>query len=480
MMKLGSLFDGIGGFPLGFSRHGFSPVWASEIVSFPIRVTSLRFPGMKHMGDITQINGGEIELVDVIAGGSPCQDLSVAGKRAGLCGARSGLFMEQVRIVREMRHNHGKPRFMVWENVPGALSSNGGEDYRIVLEETCRIADDSVAVPGPPAGGWQSAGAIVGDGYSVAWRVLDAQYWGVPQRRRRIYLVADFSGESAIEVLFKRDGLRRHLEAGGEARQDAAGDAEGGAGAAGFDLKQITCPTNRATVAKGAPMPTINCGGQGAALIWPTISNTLPARMDGSPCVDRGPQMVVAGFRPNQSAIARSLAYSENVSPTLPSEAGGNKACVVYPINEQAAHPNGKCNGAMIGESGEPMYSLTGRDRHAIAHTLRSSTGGIDREDSNTLIIMAHGQANAEITEGVCPTLNCNHEQPIAATGLAVRRLTPLECERLQGFHDGWTDIPGASDSARYKALGNSVAIPCVEFVAEGIVEVLLREAEGI
>jgi DNA (cytosine-5)-methyltransferase 1 len=188
-LTLGSLFDGIGGFPLAGVRQGFTPVWASEIEPFPIEVTRLRFPDMLHVGDITMLKGAELPSVDVVCGGSPCQDLSVAGKRAGLQGERSGLFMEQVRIVKEMRAHDARikgtddpvrlrPRYMVWENVPGAFSSADGEDFRAVLEETCRIVDSSVSVPGPPSGLWKSAGAILGYQFSLAWRVLDAQLCG--------------------------------------------------------------------------------------------------------------------------------------------------------------------------------------------------------------------------------------------------------------------------------------------------------------
>ena len=173
---------------------------------------------MIHYGDITKINGSEVPTVDVIIGGSPCQDLSVAGKRAGLDGERSGLFMEQVRIIREMREKDGtvdvrfsKPRYMVWENVPGALSSGKpqGEDFRIVLEEICKVADESVSIPRPVGGRWANAGAIVGSNgsYSVSWRIMDAQFWGVPKRRRRIALVADFGGDTAPEILFIRESV---------------------------------------------------------------------------------------------------------------------------------------------------------------------------------------------------------------------------------------------------------------------------------
>lgn len=217
MMTMGSLFDGIGGFPLAAIHNGIIPVWASEIEAFPIQVTKLRFPQMQHVGDITKLNGKTLPLVDIICGGSPCQDLSVAGQRRGLAGERSGLFMEQIRIVKEMRNADGnrglpdylvRPRYLVWENVPGAFSSAGGEDFRAVIEEIVRIKDSASHVPRPDTGRWQSAGAaILGDRFSLAWRVLDAQYWGVAQRRRRIFLVADFGGRTAPQILFEQDRL---------------------------------------------------------------------------------------------------------------------------------------------------------------------------------------------------------------------------------------------------------------------------------
>ena len=184
-LTLGSLFDGSGGFPLAGLLAGIQPVWASEIEPFPIRVTTKRLPFVKHLGDINSIHGDEIEPVDIITFGSPCTDMSVAGKRAGLGGKQSSLFYEAVRIIKEMRcATDGKyPRFIVWENVPGAFSSNKGEDFRCVLEEICSVRDEGVSVPGPPKGKWPNAGEIVGDGYSVAFRVFDAQLWGVPQRR---------------------------------------------------------------------------------------------------------------------------------------------------------------------------------------------------------------------------------------------------------------------------------------------------------
>lgn len=174
---------------------------------------------MQHFGDITKLHGWELPAVDIITGGSPCQDLSVAGQRAGLAGERSGLFMEQIRIVKEMRErdiSQGRsgwlirPRYMVWENVPGALSSNKGEDFRVVLEETARIVQPDAIIPQSKK--WSKSGCVMGDGWSIAWRIHDAQFWGVPQRRARIALVADFGGESAPEILFERKGLRRNTE----------------------------------------------------------------------------------------------------------------------------------------------------------------------------------------------------------------------------------------------------------------------------
>jgi len=213
-MKLMSLFDGSGGFPLAGALSGIIPVMASEVEPYPIAVTRSRFPEMKHIGDVSKINGAEIEPVDVITFGSPCQDLSVAGKRAGLEGERSGLFMEAIRIVKEMRGaTNGKyPTFILWENVPGAYSSNKGEDFRVVLEEIIKVVEPGATMPPADKGRWPYADVYVGEGWSLAYRTFDAQYWGVPQRRRRIYLVADFRGQRAGEILFERESVRGDLE----------------------------------------------------------------------------------------------------------------------------------------------------------------------------------------------------------------------------------------------------------------------------
>ena len=254
-MTMGSLFDGIGGFPLAAVRNGIVPVWASEIEAFPIQVTNERVPDMLHVGDVTKLDGAKLPPVDIVCGGSPCQDLSIAGTRNGLAGARSGLFMEQIRIVKEMRaadvlrgRTAGaiRPRYLAWENVPGAFSSGTpkGEDFRIVLEEICKISCDTVYVPRPHPRPWQFAGRIIlGDLFSLAWRVLDAQYWGLAQRRTRIFLIADFGGLTAPQILFIPESLPGYFTTGPGTWQASAGRAESCAESAGWaDGIPHTCP----------------------------------------------------------------------------------------------------------------------------------------------------------------------------------------------------------------------------------------------
>ena len=282
---LGSLFDGAGGFPLAGEYAGITPIWASEIEPFPIRVTTKRFPEMQHLGNISHINGGEIPPVNIITFGNPCQELSVSNgsNRKGLAGERSGLFREAIRIIREMREaTDGKyPNYIIWENVPGAFTSSGGEDFRQVLEEIAQTADRTVCIPRPLGGRWPSAGEIMGDGYSIAYRTYDAQFWGVPQRRRRIFLVADFGGRRAGKIQFEREGLLGSITPGRGRGQETAGETG-----------------NRADVASR--------GG-------------------------------VAAFAPGQSAAARSIAYSETATPTLKADAGGNTVpCVLTPWDRQS------------------------------------------------------------------------------------------------------------------------------------------------
>ena len=306
-LTLGSLFDGSGGFPLAGILAGVEPVWASEIEPFAIRVTTKRLPKMQHYGDVSGISGTDLEPVDIITFGSPCQDLSIAGKRIGLDGSRSGLFFEAVRIVKEMREKtHGeKPRFIVWENVPGAFSSNKGEDFKAVLEEVIRIKEPEVPpLPPPEKGRWPCADCYLGDGWSVAYRVLDARYWGVPQRRARIFLVADFAGGRAPEVLFKSEGVSGYTPQGFRQGQGAAGDPEESPGAAGG-----TDEGYRGRV-------ILNDQGGSRMDVSEDVVSTLRAEAHHPPVLLDGPPGA-AGFCTEHSANARGIGYEEETSPTL-------------------------------------------------------------------------------------------------------------------------------------------------------------------
>ena len=320
-LTLGSLFDGSGGFPLGGLISGITPVWASEIEPFPIRVTTKRLPFMKHYGDISQMDGGKIEPVDIITFGSPCTDMSVAGKRAGLDGHQSVLFYQAIRIIKEMRcATNGKyPRYIVWENVPGAFSSNGGEDFKAVLEEVIGIAEPDAQVPMPEKAKWPHADCYMGDGWSVAYRTLDAQYWGVPQRRKRIYLVADFAGRSACDILFKSEGVSGYSAEGFRSWQRTAGSAADCAYATGFDgyNGDLTGDVS-STLGVNCGMSTgrngivLNDQGGNRMDVTDEVTATLRAEAHHPPVV-----MDAAGFCTEHSAKARSIGYEEEMSPTL-------------------------------------------------------------------------------------------------------------------------------------------------------------------
>ena len=304
-LTLGSLFDGSGGFPLAGILAGVTPIWASEIEPFAIRVTTKRLPQVKHYGDVSSVSGAELPPVDIITFGSPCQDMSIAGKRSGLDGSRSSLFYEAIRIVKEMRcaTNGEKPRFIIWENVPGAFSSNKGADFKAVLESVIGVAEPSAEVPAPDQKGWPDADYYLGDGWSVAYRVLDAQGWGVPQRRKRIYLVADFAGQSAPKVLFESEGVSGYSAAGFRAWQRAASGAEGGAGAAGGSGGAV----------RSGGGSVLNDQGGACMDVSEDVTGTLRAQEHGHPpCV-----MEAAGFCTEHSANARSIGYEEERSPTL-------------------------------------------------------------------------------------------------------------------------------------------------------------------
>jgi len=320
-LTLGSLFDGSGGFPLGGVLCGIEPKWKSEIEPFAIAVTNKHFPNVKHYGDVSKIDGGEVEPVDIITFGSPCQDLSVAGKRAGLeNGERSNLFYQAIRIIKEMRSKtNGKyPRFIVWENVPGAFSSNKGQDFRSVLEAVCSVKEPEILIPEPADGKWTYAGEIVGNGYSLAWRTIDAQYFGVPQRRRRIYLVADFGSECAGKILFESEGVSRDFAESSDTREGTARGAETCARAAGFD------GYNGSVTGDVEATLGVNCGmssgrngvvlnDQGGSRMGVTKDKVAALRAEAHhpPCV------MAAGFNTEHSAQSRSIGYEEETSPTI-------------------------------------------------------------------------------------------------------------------------------------------------------------------
>ena len=295
-LTLGSLFDGSGGFPLAGILSGIEPLWASEVEPFPIRVTTKRLPQMKHYGDVSALKGGDLPPVDIITFGSPCQDMSIAGKRAGLDGERSGLFHEAIRIVKEMREatNGDKPRYILWENVPGAFSSNGGEDFKAVLEAVIGVKEPACEVPAPGKNGWPYADVYLGDGWSVAYRLLDAEFWGVPQRRARIFLVADFRGERAGDILFVSEGLSGYSAEGFEAWKRAARHPAAGAGASG-----------------GTAL-CVNPQGSSGVEITENKTGTLVAQDHG-----HHPAVMAAGFCTEHSADSRSIGYEEETSPTL-------------------------------------------------------------------------------------------------------------------------------------------------------------------
>lgn len=502
---------------------------------------------MKHLGDITKINGAEIEVVDVITGGSPCQDLSIAGKRAGLAGARSGLFMEQVRIVKEMReHDRAsgrtgdmvRPRFMVWENVPGAFSSNKGQDFAAVLEEIIHIAEPEAPDIEVPEKGWNTWGGYhdeVGGRWSVAWRVHDAQHWGVPQRRRRISVVADFGGDTAGEILFERKSVSVYLTESGAARERLTGDSESGAGRTGESIAHAYGETGvgywkngvQTLRAEGENRPSrpsnvVVCMATqqgGAELRTDDRSPTLTAAAGMS---GNNQPVVCAGFKLGNSEQARSIGYAEEQAPTLCAECGGNKPAVVALDMTHACDVIRECGEvvpslqARMGTGGNQVPltyqevtgtlspgahagSYNGQDAYndmlvvssEISPTLRARASDPCREDMAAYIASVdcrnfceggetNGTLQAKSNGGVSYNL-----QNTVRTGMIVRRLTPMECERLQGFPDQWTDIGEwrdskgklrkPSDSPRYKALGNSIALPFWDFLAKRISAQYLR-----
>ena len=599
-LTLGSLFDGSGGFPLGGVLAGITPIWASEIEPFPIRVTTARFPNMKHYGDITTIDGSELEPVDIISFGSPCQNLSVAGKREGLDGDRSSLFYEAIRIIKEMREaTNGKyPRYIVWENVPGAFSSNKGEDFKAVLEEICKVKDEQVSISKPAK--WENAGRIMGDGYSVAWRLLDAQYWGIPQRRQRIYLVADFDGGSAGKILFESEGLSGYSAQGFKSWQNAANGITEGIGETGSQdslmfenhsqdtryrgplaVAQTVSSTygtggnNQPFVVQTPKTLKVRCGCEGGgkgALIQDNLSATLSTNNDQTLFQPRAYGVCAKNSNSMKSDNPNSGFYEADTSRCLDAN-GGNPTCNqggIAVIEGNGSRPSHRGDGY---KESDVMYTLNATEQHAVAfaevHATLSANDGpkgpssqmMKNPEENFVGEVSYGigrpamnqgynaKFSFQIEEEVEPTLvasgasgvahprfssskasfftEANEEcantlvatdykdPPIVNDGdkvdYIVRRLTPTECARLQGFPDWWCDdlgIPNPtdediakwrevfethakaigkttkpksdaqirkwlqnpqSDSAEYKMWGNGVALPNVFFVLAGI-----------
>ena len=502
-LTLLSLFDGSGGFPLAASMCGIRPVACAEVEPYPIAVTKSRFPNMKHLGSVTDVHGGDIEPVDIITFGSPCQDLSVAGKRAGLKHeangdeetTRSGLFMEAVRIIKEMREatNGEYPTFAVWENVPGAFSSNKGEDFRTVLEELIKIVEPSAVMPAVPKNGWPYADSYCGDGWSLAYRVFDAQYWGVPQRRRRIYLVLDLRGQRAGKVSFEREGLRGNFAESGTPWKAVAGDAADRTGA------DDRARAYRIGAYYSAGMMSSN---PKAGIISTDISATLDCN-GGSPASQQGGVCIV-----------EPVPYTMKIRSGC--EGGGKGALIQEDKSATLATNNDQYLFQPIAISSKQQSLVSSEN---LANTL----------GANDLVVESAGIDCRNFTEypELYPTLQAkpNGGQSLNFSGAVrvqyiVRRLTPTECARLQGFPDSWghpdhkedfTDeeyrfwlnvrnthaaINGKpqkdytkdqmltwynklhTDSSEYKMYGNGIALPCALYCMQGIAEAL-KGGEG-
>ena len=494
-LTLGSLFDGSGTFPMMAMLSGIVPVWSSEIEPFPIAVTTKRLPFVKHLGDINKINGAEIEPVDIITFGSPCTDLSVAGKRQGLNAARSGLFFQAVRIIKEMRcATNGKyPRFAVWENVAGAFSSNGGEDFRCVLEELCKVKDTDISIPKPAK--WTKAGEIVGNGFSVAWRTFDAQYWGVPQRRMRIYLVADFTGASASKILFESEGVSGYSAESFRAWQETSrsfGDC--------FEK------TGSGLMFENHSQDTRYTGPLGVAQ---TVSATYGTGGNNQPFVVES-----AGFCTEHSAKARGIGYDNEKSPTLragvvPATLKVYGICGKYSNSMMSDNPNSgfyeadtartidtsnqspcKNQGGMVVIEGngsrpshhgdgykesETMYTLNCTENHAVSYGIGRPAMNqgynarfsfqIEEETSPTLVASGAGGIAHPVYSSSKASFFTAAEKEKANTLVAsdykdpplvndstseieyiVRRLTPQECALLQGMPTWWCDDLGTEN----------------------------------
>lgn len=437
---------------------------------------------MRNYGDITKISGYEVPPVDVVIGGSPCQDLSAAGLRKGLAGRRSRLFMHQIRIVKEMRENdrmHGRtgddvrPRFMVWENVCGAFSSNGGKDFLAVLEEIAHIADENAVIPEPPQGKWRNAGVIMGDGWSIAWRVHDAQFWGVPQRRRRISVVADFAGGRAPEICFVRKSLSGHPEPRGEERKEATGQAVPCADKTGRTVYGISSYESNA----------MKSDNPHSGIYEAETARTL----DGS----RGQNVVVYSGAQLTSLLNKQNPQPGDPAPTLSIDSRNYAVIEAITLHESAGEYAENASIALRNSDYKhpPVTWWDGRD------TVQTITANLanqrmpDKGSLNTFVDFRNGKESGIIgtlqaKESGGSSVNFNNT---VRENECVRRLTPLECERLQGLPDGWTDIGDwtddkgkkhkTTDSNRYKALGNSIALPFWKYLLKRISAEYERDA---
>lgn len=628
-LTLGSLFDGSGGFPLAGMLVGITPVWASEIEPFPIRVTTKRIPQMKHYGDISKIDGGKIGPVDIITFGSPCQNLSLAGKREGLTGEKSSMFFEAIRVIQEMRcATNGKyPRWIVWENVPGAFSSNKGKDFKSVLDAVCKVKDETAFIPEPPSGKWTNAGEIVADGYSVAWRVLDAQYHGVPQRRKRIFLVCDFDGGSAGKILFESKSVPWHTPPCFGKGQTTAEDFGNGTQTSGticlndqggermdvtdemtatlrakanhppcvmfenhsqdtryigpLDVSQTVLATfgtggnNQPFVVHTPKTLKIRCGRDGGgkgALVQDNMSATLSCNNDQTLfepkvygiCSKESNAM--KSDNPNSGVYEAATSRTIDANGTNPScnqggmavvcvdQGGGKSSCGVSidkSLTLSCTHggePTVCIQGSVIGRddkngpngSGvntDTSFTLNTVDRHAVAYGIDRAAFNqgknalynfaVKEETQPTMVAKGPGAVAEPTYSSSKASFFTRAEKECANTLVAsdfkdpplvndaeyiVRRLTPTECARLQGFPDWWCDDLGTqnpsedeitkwaeifemhrialgkttkpktrnqivkwlknphSDSAEYTMWGNGLALPCVVYVMNSIV----------
>ena len=598
-LTLGSLFDGIGGFPYAASFYGIKPLWASEIIPECISVTQKHFPEMEHVGDITKLYGGTLPPVDIITFGSPCQDLSVAsGKRLGLAGERSGLFLEAVRIIREMQEatNGEYPKFALWENVPGALSSSSRRDFKAVLE-----AFTEAEVPMPGSGRWANAGMVRGRGADLAWCVYDAQYFGTAQRRRRIFLIADFRGQRSGEILFVPKSLSGYFAAGGTPRQGPAAYAQSGAGTAGAGdvipaismrircgcegggkgpLLQIEKSGTLATgndqylfapkdaveilndqggdslcVEKGGVSPTLRSQTHGNLPITAyAIQGSMiggedsPHAVTASGCTAQFPPDAMVGINGNLAGTLLASYYKgtgmrcgrerdvvlcassgqshaeilRELSPTL--NCASEQPYIVRPDGSEQEQPivtHPQIAGTLCA-SGAGLSRPAGQGNEldfcvmsaGFKHKAGSQSGSIGFQEETAPTLLAGQQSavmkacligGAAVMEAQTAAVDCrnlretdevsgtllakaasggyslNYQNPVR-TGLCVRRLTPTEAERLQGYPDGWTEA-GAdgspiSDTKRYQMLGNSIAVPCVAYIMQGITDAVNQACE--